>query len=125
VIVKALKSNEIVWYSTDQNFGNKKGIFAPFFGTQASTITAISKFSKMTGATVIPFTHKRTHNGKGIELQLHPEFKNFPAESPEQDAKRINQFLENYLIENPANYLWLHQRFRTMPPGEPAIYTKQ
>jgi KDO2-lipid IV(A) lauroyltransferase len=120
--VKALKNNEIVWYSTDQNFGNKKGIFAPFFDTQASTITAITKFSKMTGATVIPFTHKRIHGDKGIELELHPALNNFPGESAEVDAKNINQFLENYLKQNPANYLWLHQRFRTRPPGEPAIY---
>ena len=120
--LKCLKNNEIVWYATDQNYGNKKGVFVDFFGTKASTVTAISKFAKMTGASIVPFTHKRTNNLKGLELELHPALDNFPSNSPEEDALRINRFLEDFLRENPANYLWLHQRFRTRPPGEPEIY---
>lgn len=123
--LKKLKENQIVWYATDQNYGNKKGIFVPFFGTQASTVTAISKFAKMTGASVVPFTHKRTKDLKSLELTLHPAFENFPSDSPEQDAIRINCFLEDFLKENPANYLWLHQRFRSRPEGEPPIYPKR
>ncbi len=120
--LKLLKNNEIVWYATDQNYGNKKGTFVPFFGTQASTVTAISKFAKLTGAAIVPFTHKRSDDLKGLTLELHPAFDNFPSQSPEADAIRINQFLENFLKQNPANYLWLHQRFRTRPEGEPPIY---
>ena len=120
--LKCLKNNEIVWYATDQNYGNKKGVFVDFFGTKASTVTAISKFAKMTGASIVPFTHKRTKDLKGLELTLHPALENFPGESAEEDAIRINTFLEDFLKENPANYLWLHQRFRTRPEGEPQIY---
>ena len=120
--IKALKNGEIVWYATDQNYGNKKGTFVPFFGTKASTVTAITKFAKMTGAKIVPYTHKRSDDLKSLELELHPAWDDFPGESPEKDAERINLFLENFLKENPENYLWLHQRFRTRPEGEPLIY---
>jgi len=123
--VRALKNNQIVWYATDQNYGNKKGTFVPFFGTPASTITAVSKFAQMTGCAIVPFTHKRTEDYRGLTLQLHPALENFPGETPEDDALRINHFLEDFLRENPANYLWMHQRFRTRPPGEPRIYPKK
>jgi Kdo2-lipid IVA lauroyltransferase/acyltransferase len=120
--LKALKNNEIVWYSIDQNLGNKTKIFAPFFDIQTSTITAVTKLAKITGAEVVPLTHKRTNGDKGVELELHPAFDNFPGANPIADATKINAFLEGYLKKNPANYLWIHQRFRSRPPGEPAIY---
>jgi len=120
--IKALRNNEIVWYAADQNYGSKSSIFIPFFGIQASTITATTKFAKLTGATVIPFTQKRTKNGQGLELTLHPALDNFTGENEEKDALQINQFLEKYLDQYPEDYMWIHQRFRSRPAGEPPIY---
>lgn len=122
--VKALKSNKIVWYATDQNYGGKKAVFVPFFGIQAATITATTKFAKLTGATVVPFTQKRINDGKQFLLEIHPALENFPGTDEVEDATRINLFLENYLKENPADYMWLHQRFRSRPEGEANIYTR-
>ncbi|MGX5173867.1 LpxL/LpxP family Kdo(2)-lipid IV(A) lauroyl/palmitoleoyl acyltransferase [Aliikangiella sp. IMCC44653] len=123
--VKSLKKNQIVWYATDQNYGNKSAVFVPFFNTLASTITATTKFCKMTGATVVPFTQKRSADGQHFTLEIHPAFENFPGQNETEDAARINLFLEKYLVENPADYMWLHQRFRTRPPGEEKIYPKK
>jgi len=123
--VRALKNNQVVWYSTDQNAGTIGGVFVPFFGIPACTITALSRMAKMTGAAVVPFTHRRTHDGKGLELELHPALENFPGECPKQDAVRVNEFLEDFLRQEPANYMWIHQRFRTRPPGEPRLYPKR
>ena len=122
--IKALKKNHILWYATDQNYGPKASIFVPFFGIQASTITSTTKFAKLTGATVIPFTQKRTNGGESFELTLHPAFENFPGKNEYEDALQINQFLENYLKQNPEDYMWLHQRFRNRPKDEPPIYPK-
>ncbi|MET1255593.1 LpxL/LpxP family Kdo(2)-lipid IV(A) lauroyl/palmitoleoyl acyltransferase [Aliikangiella maris] len=121
--VKALKNNKIVWYATDQNYGSKKSsVFVPFFGTAASTITATTKFAKLSGAMVIPMTQKRSQDGHNISIEIHPPLENFPGENEIEDATRINQYLENYLRENPEDYMWLHQRFRTRPQGEARIY---
>ncbi len=123
--IKALRKNEIVWYATDQNYGTKSSVFVPFFGIQAATITATTKFAKLTGATVIPFTQARSADGKHFELTLHPELDNFPSTSEAEDAARINLFLENYLRQQPADYMWLHQRFRTRPANEKRLYPKR
>lgn len=120
--IKALKKNQIVWYASDQNNAGKSSLFVPFFGIQTATITATTKFAQLTGATVVPFTQRRSEDGRSFELSLHPCLEHFPGETPEIDAIRINRFLEDYLNSHPENYLWLHQRFRTRPPGEAKIY---
>ncbi|PIP78957.1 MAG: lipid A biosynthesis acyltransferase, partial [Gammaproteobacteria bacterium CG22_combo_CG10-13_8_21_14_all_40_8] len=38
------------------------------------------------------------------------------------DAAQIMGFLEQYLKKYPANYLWVHRRFKTRPEGEPTFY---
>ncbi|MGB0495745.1 MAG: LpxL/LpxP family Kdo(2)-lipid IV(A) lauroyl/palmitoleoyl acyltransferase [Kangiellaceae bacterium] len=120
--IKALRKNKIVWYATDQNYGGKTRVFVPFFGVQTATITATTKLAKMTGATVVPFTQKRMDKADHYELEFHAPFSPFPTESEIKDATMINQFLEDYLVKNPLDYMWLHQRFRTRPEGEPSIY---
>jgi len=119
--IKALKGNEIVWYAADQNYGGKTTVFVPFYGIQTATITATSKLAKMTGATVVPFTQRRLDNDDSYQLTLFPAFEEFPK-NDEEDAARISQFLEEYLTEYPVDYMWLHQRFRSRPQGEPSIY---
>lgn len=121
-IVKTLKQNGIVWYASDQNHGSKAPLFVPFFGIQATALNSTSKLTKMTGATVLPFTQKRSADGKSIELTIHPALENIPSRNDFDDALKINQFLENYLTKYPADYMWLHQRFRTRPKGEKSFY---
>jgi KDO2-lipid IV(A) lauroyltransferase len=121
-LIKALKKNRSVFYYTDQNNESKKTVFAPFFGIQTSCITATSKLAKLTGAPVIPFTHSRSHDGKNFEMTLHPALTNFPSGCEIEDATQINTVLENHIKQYPHDYLWIHRRFRTRPPGEEAIY---
>jgi len=120
--VRALKSNQIIWYATDQNYGGKSCVFVPFFGIDTATITSTTKLCKLTGAAVVPFTQKRNEQADSYELELYPAFENFPGESETSDAERINRFLESYLRQNPADYMWLHQRFRNRPQGEQPFY---
>jgi len=120
--IKALKKNEIVWYAADQNYGGKTTVFVPFFNIPTATITATSKLVKMTGAAVVPFTQRRLDKEDSYQLTLYPAFDDFPGETEEADATRINQFLEDYLKQYPVDYMWLHQRFRNRPAGEASIY---
>ena len=120
--IRALKKNKIIWYATDQNYGGKSCVFVPFFGIDTATITSTTKLCNLTGASVVPFTQKRTDHADTYELQLYPAFESFPGEDEISDAARINKFLESYLRENPADYMWLHQRFRNRPPGEQSFY---
>ncbi len=119
-IVKSLKQNKIVWYPVDQDFGIKQGVFAPFFNIEAATVTAGSWFTTKTGATPIPMTFIRTK--KGMEITLHPPLENYPSGNDVADAKTYLTFLENYLKQYPADYMWVHRRFKTRPEGEKGFY---
>lgn len=122
-MVRSLKANKIIWYASDQDYGkSKSAVFAPFFNIPASTITATTKFAKMTGAAVVPFTHRRVNHGKGYVLEMHPALENFPGKDELEDATRTNLFIENHIRKQPADYVWVHQRFKTRPNGEEPMY---
>jgi KDO2-lipid IV(A) lauroyltransferase len=51
-----------------------------------------------------------------------PAWTDWPTDDPVADATRMNQFIEAQIRLNPAQYLWVHKRFKTRPPGEPSLY---
>ena len=119
---RSLRQNIPVWYAPDQDFGIGKGAFVPFFGIQAATITVTTTLAKMARSPVVPFTQTRLPDARGYVLTLHPPLDNFPGESPEADAQRINTFIEARIREQPEQYLWAHRRFKNRPPGEDSFY---
>ncbi len=119
-LVKAMKQKKIVWYAADQNYGVQQGVFIPFFNIPAATITATSWFANKGNAKVIPMTHKRTE--QGLEITIHPALENFPSGDDKEDARVNMAFLEDYLKQYPADYMWVHRRFKTRPEGEPGVY---
>ncbi|HEX4910801.1 MAG TPA: hypothetical protein VFV64_08565, partial [Permianibacter sp.] len=108
------------WYAADQDYGAQHSVFAPFFGIPTATITATSRFAKLSGAAVVPFTHVRT--ARGIKLILHPPLNTIPSGDEATDAATANAFLEQWLREHPADYLWLHRRFKTRPDEQASLY---
>ena len=119
---RGLKKNIPVWYAPDQDFGSGKSVFVPFFGIPAATITATSTLARMAKSPVIPFVQTRLPGARGYLLKLYPAWENFPGESPEADARRINEFFEARIREHPEQYLWAHRRFKTRPEGSPSLY---
>ncbi|MCO7224631.1 LpxL/LpxP family Kdo(2)-lipid IV(A) lauroyl/palmitoleoyl acyltransferase [Pleionea sp. CnH1-48] len=113
-MIRWIKNNGMVWYAADQDYGREQSVFVPFFDIPTATITATSRFVKLTQAPVIPFTHRRKNNGKVLELILHPPL-DIKGDDVEADARTINQFLESYLSQHPKDYLWVHRRFKTRP----------
>jgi len=121
-MIKSLKAGKAVWYAADQDYGAKHSIFVPFFDIPAATITATSRFVRLAKVPVIPMTHYRDPETKKLIIQLHPALENFTSIDEYTDANQINQFLEQFLTEHPADYLWLHRRFKTRPEGLPSVY---
>ena len=119
--VKYLKRGGTVWYAPDQDMRGKDSVFVPFFGIQASTITATHHLARLSGAAVIPFFHKRLENG-GYALRLEAPLENFPTDDAVADTARVNTYIERMVREAPSQYLWVHKRFKTRPPGTPPVY---
>jgi Kdo2-lipid IVA lauroyltransferase/acyltransferase len=118
----SLRQNVPIWYAPDQDFGLSKGIFAPFFGIPAATITATSRLARAGRAPVVPFVQTRLAGARGYKLTLYPALEQFPGQSIEEDTRRINVLLEHLIRAQPEQYLWAHRRFKTRPDGLPAVY---
>jgi Kdo2-lipid IVA lauroyltransferase/acyltransferase len=119
--VRYLKRGGAIWYAPDQDMRGKDCVFAPFFGIPASTITATHHLARLSGAAVIPFFHRRDADG-GYIMKLEAPLGDFPGADVEADTARVNAAIEAMVREAPAQYLWAHKRFKTRPPGMPAVY---
>lgn len=120
--VKYLRAGGTLWYAPDQDMRSKDNVFVPFFGVPAATITATHHLARMSGALVIPFFHHRLPGGKGYALRLGAPLADFPGTDATADTARINACIESMVREAPEQYLWVHKRFKTRPPGDPPVY---
>ena len=120
--VKYLRGGGTLWYAPDQDMRSKDTVFAPFFGVPAATITATHHLARLSGAVVIPFFHRRLPDGSGYVLRLGAPLEDFPGADVLEDTARVNACIEQMVREAPEQYLWVHKRFKTRPPGAAAIY---
>ncbi|MFK2899884.1 LpxL/LpxP family Kdo(2)-lipid IV(A) lauroyl/palmitoleoyl acyltransferase [Dyella jejuensis] len=120
--VKYLRSGGTLWYAPDQDMRSKDNAFVPFFGVTAATITGTHHLARMSRSAVIPFFHRRLPGAQGYVLRLGAPLENLPSGNAEADTARINLCIEDMVREAPEQYLWVHKRFKTQPPGTPPIY---
>jgi KDO2-lipid IV(A) lauroyltransferase len=121
-MLRALKSNEGVFYLPDQNFEQEHSMFVPFMGVNTLTLKATARFAEMNNCVVVPcFCYQRA-DGKGFDVEYWPALENYPSGDDYQDALRINQVFEVAIKKHPEQYMWLHRRFKIRPPGEPSVY---
>ena len=121
-MIRSLRSNVPVLYIPDQNFGRKHAIFVPFLGISTATLPATSRLAAIDNTPVLPIVLQRLSGHRGYRLVFEKPLENFPTSDLGQDTIRINQLFEKQVRENPADYLWVHRRFKTRPEGEPPIY---
>lgn len=125
-LFRSLKKNRAVWYATDQDYGRKDIVFAPFFGIPTGTITATSRIAERSGCKVVPFSHFRRDDKPGYDIYFHPALENFPSGDDLDDATRINAVIEQEIRKAPDQYLWMHRRFKTRPDREdPGFYGRK
>jgi KDO2-lipid IV(A) lauroyltransferase len=124
-MIRALKANEPVWYAPDQSYRKKGAEMVPFFGIDAATNTATSRLAKMTGAAVLPYFPERLPGRAGYRVVIGPALEDFPGESPRADAERFNGLIEQQVRRLPAQYLWIHKRFKGLDSDYPRYYDAQ
>ena len=116
--MRCLKEGRMLWYAPDQDYGAQHSVFVPFFGNLAATITAGSRFAKFNDSPVLFFSHYRKEDNSGYEIYFSPVVEGYPSGDDEKDGAIINQLVEEAIRKQPDQYLWLHKRFKTPPPGE-------
>lgn len=121
-VLQNLRKGHTVWYGPDQDFGRKNAVFAPFFGVPAATITATSRIAKISGSPIVFLRHYRRADDDHYDIYLSEPINDFPGVSPDADAARVNQLIEDAVRPYPEQYWWVHRRFKTRPEGEPRLY---
>lgn len=121
-VLRALKDGLPFYYLPDQDQGRRNAIFAPFFGIEAATISALPRLAKVAGAQVVPVITRQLPGGRGYRVRFYPAWENFPSDDLDADVARMNAFIEERIRELPAQYLWLHRRFKTRPEGQSSLY---
>ncbi|MBT8147900.1 MAG: LpxL/LpxP family Kdo(2)-lipid IV(A) lauroyl/palmitoleoyl acyltransferase [Gammaproteobacteria bacterium] len=117
---RSLKQGHIIWYAPDQDYGARHSVFVPFFGVEAATITATTRFARANDSEVIFFSHYRTEDNSGYHLEFSEPIENYPSGDDKVDAARINTIIELAIRKHPEQYLWLHKRFKTQAAGKGA-----
>ncbi len=106
----------------DMDFGERDAAFVPFFGVNAATLLAPSRMAKLLNMVVQPVIAEMLPGGQGYRVRFLPPLEGFPSDDALADTTRMNRWIEERIRENPAQYLWVHKRFKTRPAGEASLY---
>jgi KDO2-lipid IV(A) lauroyltransferase len=120
-VIRGLRENLPLFFLPDMDFGPRDAIFVPFFGVAAATITALPRIAALSGAAVVPVTIAQ-RPGSGYRIVIHPAWDNYPGGDTAADTRRMNAFIEAQVRMVPAQYYWVHKRFKTRPQGEERVY---
>lgn len=122
-LVRAIKRGAVFFNLPDMDFGSRDAAFVPFFGVNAATLLAPARMAASLKMTVQPVVGEILPGGQGYRIRFLPPWTDFPSGDELADTRRINAWIETEIRRNPAQYLWVHRRFKTRPPGEPSLYT--
>lgn len=114
--IRHLKQGGLLWFAPDQDTRRGDSVFVPFFGQPAWSLTSTHQLARMSGAAVMAFAHERRADG-GYTLRLSPAFDGFPGTDPTADTARVMAAVETMVRAAPAQYLWIHRRFKRRPDG--------
>jgi KDO2-lipid IV(A) lauroyltransferase len=116
-LLKALKSGEAVGMLPDQVPGKGEGVWLPFFGRPAYTMTLAARLAE-TGATVLMAYAERLHYGAGYHLKLFPLSGALEGDLATR-AAQVNRELEALVRLCPEQYLWGYNRYKVPAGAEP------
>ncbi|GAP38581.1 LpxL/LpxP family acyltransferase [Piscinibacter sakaiensis] len=121
-LIKAIRRGWAFFNLPDMDFGARDADFVPFFGVSAATLLAPSRMARALDMVVQPVVAEMLPGGAGYRVRFLEPWADFPTDDPLADARRMNAWIEQEILRNPAQYLWVHRRFKTRPPGEASFY---
>jgi Kdo2-lipid IVA lauroyltransferase/acyltransferase len=125
-LLSAMRAGETVGLLMDQNMTPPQGVFVPFFGVQACTASGIARVALHTDASVIPAFTIWDPVLRKYRVHFDPPLTLVRTDNAEADlvanTAMFNNVLEQFVRKYPDQWLWVHRRWKTRPPGEPALY---
>ena len=121
-LYKALGRGELIGILPDQDPDKASGVFAPFFGVQANTMTLLSRLARKSGATVLIAYADRLPKGEGYHVHFVSTDVGLADVDMEKAAASLNKAIEGCVMQHPEQYLWAYKRFKTRPEGEGKFY---
>lgn len=125
-LIKALRNGDTIGILMDTNMTPPQGAFVDFFGIPACTAMGIARVALHTDAAVVPaFCAWDKTLGK-YKLTFERAIKLVRTGDDEADAiantAAFTKVIERYATKYPDQWLWVHRRWKTRPPGEAPIY---
>lgn len=119
-ILRVLREGGNIWYALDQDMGGRVSVFAPFFGRDVACVDIIPQLHRRTGAHLVPIFFWREVDG-GYRVHVAAEI---PVAGRDSVAvmSDFNALLEAHIRAHPAQYFWVHRRFKTKPDGSREPY---
>lgn len=125
-LIAEMRAGGTVGILMDTNMTPPQGVFVPFFGILACTAAGMARIARKTGAAVLPgFLLWEKNEGRYV-LHFGEELEVIATEDQDEDARRNTERftaeIERYVRQYPDQWLWMHRRWKTRPPGESGIY---
>jgi KDO2-lipid IV(A) lauroyltransferase len=123
-LLRAIRRGDAFFNLPDMDFGERDAAFVPFFGIPAATLLAPSRLARAMNMVVQPVIAEMLPGGQGYRVTYQDPWPGFPTDDPVADTAAVNRWIETEIRRNPAQYLWVHKRFKTRPAGEPSLYER-
>jgi KDO2-lipid IV(A) lauroyltransferase len=125
-LLSAMRAGEVVGMLIDTNMTPPQGIFVDFFGIPACTASGLARIALKTDAAVVPTFTIWDEELKKYRLRFDPAIELVHSDDLEADIKdntqRFTSVIEDYVRKYPEQWLWVHRRWKTRPPGEAPLY---
>jgi KDO2-lipid IV(A) lauroyltransferase len=118
-ILELLSQGAIVVYVFDQHAGWRDGVTVDFLGHPASTFKSLAVLALNTGAPVVPASCWREPDGSHVlrfEDPLPLIEHDDTTEAIRLNTRAYNAALEQMLLRNPEQWIWMHRRWKVEPP---------
>jgi KDO2-lipid IV(A) lauroyltransferase len=126
-LIASMRSGETVGILMDTNMTPPQGVFVPFFGMEACTASGLARIAIKTNAAVLPGFLLWEESEQRYVLRFGRELELERTGDTEADTIRntalFTATIERYVRQYPEQWLWMHRRWKTRPPGEAKIYS--
>lgn len=119
-IMRALAENRAVGLLLDHNVISHDLCFVEFFGIQTSASTVFAKIAARSGAPVVPGFALWSAAERRYVLRFEEPVA--ITGNAQADTQAVHSAIERVIRRHPEQWLWIHRRFKTRPPGEPSLY---